>query len=52
LRDDEHRLCATVAEEIDATGAIDLGGRERWLLLLRERRRRQHRRRQNGNARN
>src|SRR5205085_4289268 len=29
LGDDEHRLGAAVAEDVDAVGALDLGGRER-----------------------
>src|SRR5215510_9159055 len=33
-RDDEHRLRAAVAEDVDALGALDLGGRERRLLRL------------------
>ena len=36
-RDDEHRLMALIAENVDAVGALDLGGRERrWRRGLRE----------------
>ena len=34
LGDDEHRLGAAIAEDVDAVGALHLGGRERRLLLL------------------
>ena len=33
-RDDEHRLVAAEAEDVDVVGALDLGGGEGWLLWL------------------
>ena len=37
-RDDEHRLVALIAEDVDAVGAVDLGGREQRRLSGRRRR--------------